>query len=46
MSDIFIDENGDGYPFVFVHGFLGSSEMWRYQIEYFKKKYSCINRIK
>ena len=43
MSNIFIDDNGSGYPFVFVHGFLGSSEMWRYQKEYFKKNYRIIS---
>ena len=43
MSDIFIDDNGDSYPFVFVHGFLGSSEMWQYQKEYFKKNYRIIS---
>ena len=43
MSDIFIDDNGNGYPFVFVHGFLGSSEMWQYQKGYFKKNYRIIS---
>ena len=43
MSNIFIDDNGSGYPFVFVHGFLGSSEMWQYQREYFKKNYRILS---
>ncbi len=34
MSDIFIDDTGKGYPLVLVHGYLGSSEMWRYQRDY------------
>ena len=43
MKNIFIDDIGEGFPFVFVHGFLGSSEMWRYQKEYFKKNYRIIS---
>ena len=27
MSDIYVDDLGEGFPFVFVHGYLGSSEM-------------------
>ena len=38
MKDIFIGDAGKGFPLVLVHGFLGSSEMWMPQIEYFKKK--------
>ena len=36
-KDIYIDDIGKGYPFVFIHGYLGSSEMWRYQKEFFSK---------
>ena len=36
MSDIFIDDNGSGYPLVLVHGFLGSSDMWLPQTKFFK----------
>ena len=43
MKNIFIDDIGEGFPFVFVHGFLGSSEMWQYQKEYFKKNYRIIS---
>jgi pimeloyl-ACP methyl ester carboxylesterase len=28
MSKIYIDDVGEGYPLVLVHGYLGSSEMW------------------
>jgi len=34
MNDIFIDDTGEGYPLVLVHGYLGSSEMWCYQRDY------------
>ena len=37
MQDIFIGDEGRGSPLVLVHGFLGSTEMWRPQIKYFKK---------
>ena len=36
MPDIFIDDNGNGYPLVLVHGFLGSSDMWLPQTKFFK----------
>ena len=42
MQDIFIDDEGKGFPLVLVHGFLGSSEMWEPQIEFFKKNYRVI----
>ena len=29
MQDIFTEDVGSGIPLVLVHGFLGSSEMWR-----------------
>ena len=38
MQDIYIEDTGKGFPLVLVHGFLGSSEMWGPQIQYFKKK--------
>ena len=43
MKDIFIDDVGNGYPFIFVHGFLGSSEMWSLQKNYFKSKFRIIS---
>jgi len=35
MSKIYIDDVGKGYPLVLVHGYLGSSEMWFYQKDFF-----------
>ena len=35
MSKIFIDDVGEGYPLVLVHGYLGSSEMWCNQKDFF-----------
>ena len=28
MQDIYVDDIGNGFPLVLVHGFLGSSEIW------------------
>ena len=42
MSDIYVDDLGEGFPFVFVHGYLGSSEMWCFQKNYFSKNYRVI----
>ena len=42
MSDIYVDDLGKGFPFVFVHGYLGSSEMWCFQKNYFSKYYRVI----
>ena len=42
MKDIFIGDVGRGMPLVLVHGFLGSSDMWKPQIEYFKKDHRVI----
>ncbi len=35
MSKIYIDDIGEGYPLVLVHGYLGSSEMWCNQKDFF-----------
>ena len=35
MSNIFIDDVGIGFPLVLVHGYLGSSDMWRFQKNFF-----------
>ena len=37
MSNIYVEDVGKGFPFVFVHGYLGSSEMWNFQKEFFSK---------
>ena len=42
MQDIHVGDIGKGFPLVLVHGFLGSSIMWKPQIEDFKKYYRII----
>ena len=42
MQDIFAEDIGSGTPLVLVHGFLGSSEMWSPQIEFFKDNFRVI----
>jgi len=42
MQDIFMNDTGKGFPFVFVHGFLGSADMWKPQILHFKKNYNVL----
>ena len=42
MQDIFAEDVGNGIPLVLVHGFLGSSEMWKLQIDFFKENYRVI----
>ena len=42
MSNIFVDDKGEGFPFVLVHGYLGSSEMWCFQKDYFSKNFRVI----
>ena len=37
MSKIYINDTGQGFPLVLVHGYLGSSEMWRLQRDYLSK---------
>ena len=42
MQDIYIEDIGSGYPLVLVHGYLGSSEMWKLQKDYLQKKFRII----
>jgi pimeloyl-ACP methyl ester carboxylesterase len=42
MQDIYVSDEGKGFPLVLVHGFLGSSIMWEPQINYLKKNYRII----
>ena len=42
MKDIYIGDVGKGFALVLVHGFLGSSKMWKPQINFFKKKFRVI----
>ena len=37
MNKIYVDDAGSGFPLVLVHGYLGSSEMWCHQKDYFSK---------
>ena len=37
MNKIYVDDIGSGFPLVLVHGYLGSSEMWCNQKDYFSK---------
>ncbi|MDB9784346.1 alpha/beta hydrolase [Pelagibacteraceae bacterium] len=43
MQNIFINEKGDGFPLVLIHGFLGSSKMWKPQINFFKDYFHVIS---
>ena len=42
MQDIYIGDEGKGFPLVLVHGFLGSSKMWELQIDFFKDNFRVI----
>ena len=42
MQDIFIEDVGSGTPLVLVHGFLGSSEMWTLQTDFFKRNFRVL----
>ena len=42
MQDLYIGEVGKGFPLVLVHGFLGSSDMWEPQINFFKNNFKVI----
>jgi pimeloyl-ACP methyl ester carboxylesterase len=42
MQDIYIGDEGKGPPLVLIHGFLGSSEMWEPQINFFKNYFRVI----
>ena len=42
MQDIYIGDEGKGFPLVLVHGFLGSSKMWEPQIDFFKDYFRVV----
>ena len=42
MQDIYIGDTAKGFPLVLVHGFLGSSIMWKPQIDFFKDYFQVI----
>ena len=43
MQDIYINDQGNGFPLVLVHGFLGSSEMWNPQKKFLSKHFRVIS---
>ena len=43
MSKIYINDIGQGFPLVLVHGYLGSSEMWCLQRDYLSKFFRVIS---
>jgi pimeloyl-ACP methyl ester carboxylesterase len=40
--EIYYETKGQGPAIAFVSGFMGITEIWERQIEYFSKKYQCI----
>ena len=42
MQDIYIGDEGKGFPLILIHGFLGSSKMWEPQINFFKNHFRVI----
>ena len=42
MQDTYFGDEGKGFPLVLVHGFLGSSKMWKLQIDFFKYHFRVI----
>ena len=42
MKHIYIGDEGNGFPLVLIHGFLGSSKMWEPQINFFKNHFRVI----
>ena len=42
MQDLYIGDVGKGFPLVLVHGFLGSSDMWKLQINFFKNNFRVL----
>ena len=42
MQEMYVDDIGEGFPLVLVHGFLGSSEMWEPQKKFLSKFFRVI----
>jgi len=42
MQDTYIGDEGKGFPLVLLHGYLGSSKMWKPQIDFFKDDFRVI----
>ena len=45
MSKIYVDDFGEGFPLVLVHGYLGSSEMWSLQRNFLSKYCRVISPV-
>ena len=39
---LYFEENGDGYPIIFVHEFGSDIRLWEAQVRYFSRAYRCI----
>jgi len=42
MDNLFYSRTGKGAPLVLVHGYLGGSDTWREQMDFFKKRFDVI----
>ena len=42
MQDIFAEDIDSGAPLVLVYGFLGSSDMWSPQVDFFENDFRVI----
>jgi len=42
MQGIYVGDEGKGFPLVLVHGFLGSSKIWKPQLDFFKDYFRVI----
>jgi len=42
MEKIYVSDEGQGFPLVLVHGYLGSSEMWNLQKNFLSKHFRII----
>ena len=45
MQEIYTDDIGSGFPLILVHGYLGSSEMWKFQKDYLSKNFRIISPL-
>ena len=43
MQEIYTDDIGLGIPLILVHGYLGSSEMWKFQKDFLSKNFRIIS---
>lgn len=41
-AKLYFEENGDGYPIIFVHEFGQDIRQWEAQVRYFSRAYRCI----